>query len=616
MKIYPWHLNNIPYNLYAGTVWGGEENAKITEEKLRAILKINKHDQEIECDRNIVPPKTKRDYLATCEILGIHPQIRVAWEGVKDKLTPSTPREIAEKMKQYRKRYEEFGYQPAEIERKLKQAKRVENNTRKNAIEQEGKKDSYSIGAKNFEKMQNSEQAHVYNIVANINYGLRAGEEGSFKITSKNTREKGEALNKIYRGARGDFRVKVINRIKKLKEFYLDELEGKIRDRETQPPRTIHIVRSVDASITDRYENCFIDEGATRYGKYKPKKTPVALEGQELYIDTRGALAASEEVIFSAKDEAWTEAPPGERWLCTNPRPTPGLLGYHQQPRDTENAEKYRFRRHRIGFEVEFDTPYNKGSCIRNREGRPLTPVKVLDDFGWALCPDSSVGGGELKSPIIYFKTAENTEQILDQIPEEIQEFINMVNKGEACGGHLNYSTNTMMAMNAMSVIMSWGFVFPLMYPERVNGKANKNGRNYRTFNQIADPGYKYQWLRLKPRCVEVRVFPAHWDIKNICWRSRLLALMVEDALEKAKKAKEETSSPLVLATTPYYDLEMVMKEAEGNWEQFRKNKHNPIREHVIASVGLNQLKRELDNHAEMIHAALGIPTTKLTTIE
>ncbi len=622
MKIYPWHINCIPTGLYNDSHWSSEEQETITEAKLKTLLKLNKTELGILTEQS---QKAVPEYKQACTLLKLDPQIRMMWtkESGSNKIPLG---EVRERVRELKRDYKHAGYEEDSIKRKVRAYYKEVRGVHYKENEKEPQK--YKIGYDNFEKMRNSIQYHLWCSIESamrnqrVHFGPRRPIVKAFKISDKEEDREitKTSLNTLY-GQMGRVGKDGLKKLIKASDiFYMDGVNNKIRDRKTEPPQHVFIVQSLVIPRCSEIEDVYMP-GNNRYQRFSPRKPIAAFMGHDLYVDTQGPLIDSEEITYDNANQCWTEADDQDKWLCVNPRPNAKLLGYNDQPATPkgEMATKIKKRSHQIGFEVEFDTPYNKGSCIRSANGRPLTPVRVLDDYGWALCPDSSVGGGELKSPIIGFTSADKAEQILDQIPEEIQKFINLVNKGEDCGGHLNYSTPLLGVTNAMQCVMAWGFVFPLMYPNRVDGKPNPNGRVYRTFTRIDEPTYKYQWLRQKKNCFEVRVFPAHWDIQQIIWRAQLVAMMIEDGIKENERLNKSNAYPTyTIANYPHYNWAMVRAAATDNWQKFKTDKLNPIREMVIGSFGMNKIREQLgkEKTRSMINIALGIPAKELLTIE
>lgn len=165
-----------------------------------------------------------------------------------------------------------------------------------------------------------------------------------------------------------------------------------------------------------------------------------------------------------------------------------------------------------FGLEIEVDTKYDRNYAVRDLDGKQMLPQEVLDRLNWAITKDMSIGGFELKSPII-------TDAIpwIDQIPEGIQRLIDATAKDARCGGHIHMSTSNVA--DAFFRFQFWTWLFSLIYPKRMTNE----------FCQIILKGAgtdyqdKRQWLRLRQKTIEFRIFPAVMKCKNIYWRLDLL---------------------------------------------------------------------------------------------
>jgi hypothetical protein len=171
---------------------------------------------------------------------------------------------------------------------------------------------------------------------------------------------------------------------------------------------------------------------------------------------------------------------------------------------------------HRCGFEVEVSTPYTVDIAPR-RDGMVIDPSMFCKLTEWAPTHDSSTQGGfELKSPIISFNTPHD---IRNNIPEEVRSLVDLCTKGENCGGHIHYSNRDMTAEQTFRYMQRWAWLFALIYPLRINN-------HYCELTHQKPQSDKYQWLRLREKRIEVRIFPAFRKATALAWRAGLLAKM------------------------------------------------------------------------------------------
>lgn len=602
MTLLPWLINLIPAELYAGN-WPltgkGVAVTEYTKRKLNELFKLSKEQVQEEADDRV------KLYFQMCKILKLTPELRIPWqkESRDNAVSPLAHCQWQIKHLSHLKRD-----LPAEYVTRVKAAVKQAKATIK--ADEAWTASLFYIGAENWDKLTGAPQRQLWQAIRDtaerIEWdGTHNRDETQPTLNFSLAEEDIENTNTLFKKLIGKIRNGKLRTLMFTKTpFYLCPVTSKVGHRTLNPPTTVYIYDRLVPNGYFEFNNVVPTEFPSK--KWKRLKVDITEKrppeiAKQCFVDSEGALVQGDELSWSEEDQAYIMAKPTDRWLCSARVPQPGLLNYSHQPNEIRDEiwVDIRDRQHRIGIEVEYQTPYTKGCCIRNKEGRPLTPVKVLDTFGWALCPDRSVDGGELKSTLLTFSTAEEANQILDQVPQEIQKYIDEVNKNDKCGGHLNYSHTSLTPLQCGAIIASWGFVFPILYPKRIN-KHHCKFQALDTVQRDHDGhgvglAHKYQWLRQKRNCIEARMFEAHWDMDNIIWRAKLVALMIEDGMKELKETKkkakeEETPTPVVPANMNALNLAIIHRKAKRNWDRFSQFEKNRIRQHIIGYYGVNHI--------------------------
>lgn len=584
MKIHPRLFSELPRELFKG------EEEKTVPKALRKLCE-KKLETLIELSFTKTKDKESLIYANACTFLKVDPLIPLK---SNKETTTETKAGAIQKAMANRRTYNDpkwgaaHGYAPEDMayfkKRELERLKLALKKT-----EDEGL-------CLNWAKAHDNIQTRVWAAVAQYIY-LQRKKKLDVDAFLTATEDALALVLEIKRFCGGREQIKEFKEVIARAGLYECPLSGKVHSEKADPKVNAHVFFSL--TEFDTMAGVSTSVLGDRWQKFIPPVVPALIKDvTTCYIDTKGEFGKSDQVTFSVEKGAWVEDKSPNKWLCVGARVNTNLLNYSTQPMPQKESDIRKLGaglQHRVGFEVEFQEPYRKEMCIKNREGRPLTPSKVLEDWGWALCPDSSVQGGELKSPVLFFKNEANVNQLLQQIPMEIREFINNVAKDGNCGGHLNYSHANWGPQNCMMAIATWGFLFPL-FPEcdqRLENKklVNHHGHHFCEFKRIDDPAYKYQWIRLKRHCMEIRVFDAHWNVEALLWRAKLAALMIQDVEQKVA-ASRANGNPTCL-DYPYWENSLIDPITRLNWKSFQNPEH-PIREHLRTTINRRAIAEKI----------------------
>lgn len=599
MKILPFYFESIPGELFEGHK-AHPELKKILIRKLKLLIERSFWEQAVKREHLV--------YNEICKFLKIEPLISIKTvQAVKQDKSNAIKR-TAERIKRYKE--PKYAINNGYDENDIKYLVKKEINALKEATKGEESGQAFAI---DYSKTQECFQYYLaQSVLSHVSRKL----PNDYNIEDyKNGGEKAlKIIENVRRHIPNRKGTEQMQKIVKKAGLYVDNLSQELKKEATDPARTIYLLYDL-RTVTPI--TCVAESTTTnskRYQKIILEEYPAGgVNENNCFVDTRDVLCRSEEICFSEALQAWIVDKNPNRWLCVGERINTNLLNYSAQPTEQKASALIalgKHLKHRVGFEIEFQELYSKTMCIKNKDGRPLTPSKVKEDTGWALCPDSSVKGGELKSPILYFSSPENVGMLKKQIPYEIRTFINNVAKDGNCGGHVNYSHETYTPTHCMMAIASWGFIWPLIpgVDERLlNEKlVNHAGYHFCNYQRIVDPAFKYQWIRQKGRCMEMRAFPAHWDVDALLWRAKLAALMIEDVEKKCKKI-ERTEAYHVL-NYPRWENSLVTNAAKQNWEEFQ-DRENIIREHLRTVVTGREISQKIESESfkKRVKTVLGL---------
>lgn len=604
MKIHPRHFQEIPGELFYDNAKGRdvpEGLKKLCERKLQALIELS----------FTKPKKTDLEgqvYANVCQFLGVDPLFRLVVRGQDPKKEPGLIKTALENRKTYEgKGYAaRNGYLPEDIAYlKKREITRLKDSLKTSKT---GCLDLM------WEKNQDTTQSRIWNGVNQHVYIKRRtpGQKVNPDVYKTSAQDTMELLTEIRRFCGSREQMKDYHRMMAAAKLYECALSNKIKSEKEDPKTTVFVFNTLEVyTEVNNVAESSLKDG--RWQKFMPPDMPGAIKDpNKCFVDTKGAFCKGEEIIFDNTLGAWKQDTNPNRWLCVGQKVNTALLNYSAQPMPQKESDIRKIGNglnHRVGFEVEFAAAYNKENSIKNKEGRPLTPSRVLEDYGWALCPDSSVGGGELKSPVLYFKSDKHTDQLIQQMPLEIREFINNVAKDGHCGGHLNYSHGVYRPLNCMMAISTWGFIWPLLYDDRLTNTklVNHAGYHFCDYRRITDPAHKYQWIRLKRHCMEIRVFDAHWNVDALLWRAKLAAMIVQDVEKKVTELRHENN----LLNYPYWENTLIDPIAKLNWKSFQ-NPENPIREHLRTTITRRAIAEKVasKSYQQRVAKVLGfIPT-------
>lgn len=184
---------------------------------------------------------------------------------------------------------------------------------------------------------------------------------------------------------------------------------------------------------------------------------------------------------------------------------------YHDLER--VNTSKSRFR---IGFEVEKE----------DFEYQRLNNVAKLYSIGWCKEIDTSLdssSGFELVSPI-YDIFSDSLKKDLEY--KELREMVN-ADWSDSCGGHITLSQKGISGRNFYNkYIKSYVPLLYALYPNRVN-----NIYCTAFYNTSGPPEYHShsQAIEIGSSKVEIRLFPAVRNHKNLLWRLELIRIMLKN---------------------------------------------------------------------------------------
>lgn len=599
MKILPYYLGHIPSDLFeenGSPLMNHPDMVKLMFEKVGLIIK-----------QSFEEPKKPEHvaYHEMCKFLGIDPHMALK-VSKPEKPEKTVVGAAAKNLKNYRdpKFIRTHGWYPEDVTYLVRQ----ELAKVKQHLASGKGKGNFCFA---YHKTCEAIQYKLSNAITEYFYRRRHKPIKDLTLFSKGGEETCGVMSEMRRQYTTRQSREVFDKLIEKKGFYTDGLTNGIKNKKVDPPQTIYLFETMEAYTPYKSVAASTME-ELRYQHFDNGKIPKGINPEDCYLDTRGPLARGEEVMYDEKRKCWVPDTSPNRWLCVGVRVNTALLQYSAQPMPLR-PELVRTLgnglTHRVGFEVEFQSNYSKEMCIRNKEGRPLTPSKVLEDHGWAICPDSSVAGGEIKSPVMYFKDAEHVNLLLKQIPDEIKEFINTVAKDGHCGGHVNYSHETLAPLHAMMAIATWGFIWPLI-PEcderMLNEKlVNRDGHHFCDYRKITNPEHKYQWIRLKRHCMEVRVFDAHWSVDALLWRAKLVSLLMENVVNKLKNVEYGEYTVL---NYPHWENALIKKVATQNWKEFQ-DRECKIREHLRTTVSNREIEDKIKttSFASRVGKVLGI---------
>lgn len=248
--------------------------------------------------------------------------------------------------------------------------------------------------------------------------------------------------------------------------------------------------------------------------------------GHEFYQDHEGNTWFSEE----RRDE-WNE----------NNQPDPVYLdeGTCHPPahfaRFTENGD----------LEGGSTIGYMVGLEIEKQDERVLYSMEY-DEFKrrfplWHKVRDGSLGeyGFELHSPIMPLTPEKIAQYIRGN--RHLLDCVNAYDDSE-CGGHVNISDPDRTPWELFDDIAGYVPLLCALYPSRASNDYCKA----RPKVEMVQHHEKYQALRVKRDCVEIRIFPAVVDIDRLKWRLELVRYMMDHPAPSPKMVNLKLMRPLL----------------------------------------------------------------------
>jgi hypothetical protein len=229
---------------------------------------------------------------------------------------------------------------------------------------------------------------------------------------------------------------------------------------------------------------------------------------------------------------------------------------YHIEP---EESEEYNANYHttnvvdlsngsraKIGFEVEKEDEDIKESYPHKQ---------VYNGYNWGKENDGSLdsdSGFELVSPIFDLHKHDFNAEFA-----KIQNLIN-ANYSYKCGGHINYSDSDYYPLDLLDRISGYVPLLYALYEHRINKDYCKSKSVYKLKNDRV----KYQAINIKSHCLEIRIFPAVKNVKNLLWRTELIKIIdlyKTDSVIKVIEYITDKNNPLHILLTKVFSYDQII---------------------------------------------------------
>ena len=194
------------------------------------------------------------------------------------------------------------------------------------------------------------------------------------------------------------------------------------------------------------------------------------------------------------------------------------MLSYHNGRRAVDHANM--LNPFRIGFEIE-----RTDEAIRQKFGKP-SMNKILPQ-GWWVESDSSLSSGGFE----VITRAYNL-QWMDGFKRDVKLAEKIINAkwDLSCGGHIHISDMRYNAEELFKRIDPWIPLLMALYPRRM--LKSTYCKPVQEKQRMYSSNKHYAAIIHNSGSIELRIFPAVRNIKNLLWRADLVAMILESTRE------------------------------------------------------------------------------------
>ena len=208
----------------------------------------------------------------------------------------------------------------------------------------------------------------------------------------------------------------------------------------------------------------------------------------------------------------------------------------------------------KIGFEIEKEDKDEKNS---------INCYQIQSDCGWGVERDGSLdscSGFELISPCF------NLHSEVDYFNAQFSKVANLINAtySDSCGGHINYSHPHYTSEDLLKSISGYIPLFYSLYTHRIE----KSYCVAKSLQNLIGDREKFQSFNTKSNGVlEIRIFPAVKNTKNLFWRLELIQLIdlnkTSDILSVIDQMLDE-KSPLHFHLLKIFTYSKIIEKVRG----------------------------------------------------
>jgi hypothetical protein len=254
----------------------------------------------------------------------------------------------------------------------------------------------------------------------------------------------------------------------------------------------------------------------------------------------RVAIDDDHDLFTDTAGQVWVSEDRRNEWNADN-APEPEYLNestchpsaYFARFTDDGKLESGSATGYLVGLEIEKED-HEVYYSMEYDEFKQLFPL-------WHKVKDGSLGdyGFELHSPILPL----DPDRIARYIRSN-RHLLNCVNAddNEECGGHINLSDPERSPWELFDDIAGYVPLLCALYPSRATNQYCRA----RPKIELIQNHEKYQAVRVKRDCVEIRIFPAVVDVDRLKWRLELVRYMMSNPAPSPKMVNLKRMQPIL----------------------------------------------------------------------